>query len=316
MHLHRHLLPRSNASSPLDYRPHPMANNSQALDLEGFYREIHGMTKHMRIMNENHARLILHLTANNSPPPLSVSPRRSYCTSDNESQSHHNLDARIDAINIGASAPVTVYALIKQIELPFTKRLPPRTIDSYGDLSRLFVANFMSYRVRFNQAVLEVKDPSDKIVIMALMEGLCLGPLFGSLSKNVLESLSILQSKADKYIATEELTEAKQRRRGKDDHKRKEANTRRSDYKGEERNKRSDRDSRRTNKRHPRTPPSCLELILPPLNAPIIRCSRRSSMKNSSSGLEKSRLILGRGTRTSIVSSTETTGITQKIASS
>ena len=61
----------------------------------------------------------------------------------------------------------------------------------------------------FNQAVLKVEDPSDKVVIMAMMEGLCPGPLFDSLSKNVLETLSTLQSKADKYIAVEELEEAK-----------------------------------------------------------------------------------------------------------
>ena len=38
-----------------------------------------------------------------------------------------------------------------------------------------------------------------------MMEGLNLGPLFDSLSKNVLETLLILQRKANKYIAEEEL---------------------------------------------------------------------------------------------------------------
>ncbi|GFS42455.1 hypothetical protein Acr_00g0079950 [Actinidia rufa] len=76
------------------------------------------------------------------------------------------------------------------------RKLSPRTIDSFGDLSRLFVANFMSYRnrqknashlftihqketeslkdfvKRFNQAILEVEDPNDKVIIMAMMEGL------------------------------------------------------------------------------------------------------------------------------------------------
>ena len=41
------------------------------------------------------------------------------------------------------------------------------------------------YVKRFNQVVLEVEDPSDKMVIMAMMEGFCLGPLFDSLSKNI-----------------------------------------------------------------------------------------------------------------------------------
>ncbi|GFY92634.1 hypothetical protein Acr_08g0010300 [Actinidia rufa] len=116
------------------------------------------------------------------------------------------------------------------------RKLSLGTIDSFGDLNRLFVANFMSCRNRqknashlftihqketeslkdfgkqFNQAILEVEDPSDKVIIMAMMEGLRPGPLFDSLSKNVPETLSALQSKADKYIAAEELAEAKRRR--------------------------------------------------------------------------------------------------------
>ena len=54
-----------------------------------------------------------------------------------------------------------------------------------------------------------MEDPSDKVVVMAMMEGLCPGPLFDSLSKNIPETISVLQSKADKYITTKELTEAK-----------------------------------------------------------------------------------------------------------
>ncbi|GFS39302.1 hypothetical protein Acr_00g0062150 [Actinidia rufa] len=136
-------------------------------------------------------------------------------------------------------------------------QLSSRTIDSFGDLSRLFVANFMSCRVKqknashlftvhqkdgeslkdyvkqFNQVVLEVEDPSNKVVVTAMMKGLCQGPLFDSLTKNVPKTLSALQSKADKYIAAKELDEAKRRRQGKVDHKRKEPDTRRVDYRDE-----------------------------------------------------------------------------------
>ncbi|GFZ18321.1 hypothetical protein Acr_27g0000600 [Actinidia rufa] len=209
------------------------------------------------------------------------------------SQKIRDLDARLDAINTGTNAPVTVDALLGIYEgktdpmdhldsykslmslqgcsdevmckafsatlkgpaRSWFRKLSPGTIDSFGELSRLFVANFMSCRnrqknashlftvhqketeslkdfvKRFNQAILEVEDPSDKVIIMAMMEGLRPGPLFDSLSKNVPETLSALQSKADKYIAAEELAEAKRRR--------------------------------------PRTPPRRPEFILPPLNAPV-----------------------------------------------
>ena len=47
-------------------------------------------------------------------------------------------------------------------------------------------------RNTFNQAILEVEDPSDKMVIMAMMEGLCPDALFDYLSKNMLETLLVL----------------------------------------------------------------------------------------------------------------------------
>ncbi|XP_057484668.1 uncharacterized protein LOC130771056 [Actinidia eriantha] len=136
-------------------------------------------------------------------------------------------------------------ATLKGSARTWFRKLPLGTIDSFGDLSKLFVANFINCRIRqknashlfivhqkeieslkdyikrFNQAILEVKYPSDKIVIMAMMEGLRPGPLFDSLSKNVSATLSALQSKADKYITAEELAEAKRRRQRRDDHKRK-----------------------------------------------------------------------------------------------
>ena len=71
-----------------------------------------------------------------------------------------------------------------------------------------------------------MKDPSDKVVIMAMMEGYRPGPLFDFLSKKIPETLSALQSKVVKYITAEELVEAKRRRRGRDNHKRKEPDTR------------------------------------------------------------------------------------------
>ena len=71
------------------------------------------------------------------------------------------------------------------------------------------------------------------LVIMVMMEGLCPGALFNSLSKNMSKTLSVLQAKADKYIAAEELEETKSSRRGKEeDYKRKEPDSRRIYYMG------------------------------------------------------------------------------------
>ncbi|GFS41689.1 hypothetical protein Acr_00g0075810 [Actinidia rufa] len=244
------------------------------------------------------------------------------------SQKIRDLDARLDAINTGTNAPITVDALVRQTDPPFTERVlrarisskfklptqlgiyegktdPMDHLDSYKSLMslqgcsdevmckafsttlkgparnrqknafHLFTVHqkesksLKDFVKRFNQAVLEVEDPSDKVIIMAMMEGLRPGPLFDSLSKNVPEILSALQRKADKYIAAEELAEAKRRRRGKDDHKRKEPDTRRANYREETRYKRPDRDPKRSNDRRPRTPPRRPEFTLPPLNAPV-----------------------------------------------
>ena len=68
---------------------------------------------------------------------------------------------------------------------------------------------------------------------MAMMKDLRPSPQFDSLLKNVPETLSALQGKANKYIAAEELAKAKHKRRGKEDQKRKEPDSQRMDYKGD-----------------------------------------------------------------------------------
>ncbi|GFS43699.1 hypothetical protein Acr_00g0086480 [Actinidia rufa] len=104
------------------------------------------------------------------------------------------------------------------------------------------VQGFFYYFEGIDEVVLEVEGASDKVVVLTMMEGLRSRSLFDSLSKNVLETQSALQSKADKYIAVEELAEAKGQRRGKDDHKRKEPDSRRANSKDEVKGKRSDQD--------------------------------------------------------------------------
>ena len=70
MHLRIRLLSKPSTGNPFDNRDHSMANISQALNLEGLHREMHGITEQIRIMNANNARLIQHLTTNNLPPPI------------------------------------------------------------------------------------------------------------------------------------------------------------------------------------------------------------------------------------------------------
>ena len=65
------------------------------------------------------------------------------------------------------------------------------------------------YVKRSNQDVHEIEDFSNKVIIMTMMEGLRPGPLFNFLSKKIPKTLSALQGKANKYIATEELAKAK-----------------------------------------------------------------------------------------------------------
>ncbi|GFZ19568.1 hypothetical protein Acr_28g0002730 [Actinidia rufa] len=125
------------------------------------------------------------------------------------------------------------------------------------------------YIKRFNQVMLEVEGANDKVIVMMMMEGLLPSPLFDSLSRNVPKTQSALQSKADKYIAAEELTTAKRKRRGRDDQKRKELELRQFDYKDKVKSRRTDRDHIRPNDRRPRTPPRQPNLMLPYLNATI-----------------------------------------------
>ena len=45
-----------------------------------------------------------------------------------------------------------------------------------------------------------MENPSDKVVVMAMMEGLRLGPLFNFLSQRVSKTLSALQSNAESTL--------------------------------------------------------------------------------------------------------------------
>ncbi|GFZ10857.1 hypothetical protein Acr_22g0002550 [Actinidia rufa] len=93
----------------------------------------------------------------------------------------------------------------------FARNNPPTTttpVPEDADRSRGFHRSdgesLKDYVRRFNQGVLEVEDSNDKVVIMAMMEGLCTGPLFDFLSKSNLENLSALQSWQSPNVGGEE----------------------------------------------------------------------------------------------------------------
>ncbi|GFZ12712.1 hypothetical protein Acr_23g0010970 [Actinidia rufa] len=131
MHLHSCLLPRQSTSSPLDNRTRPMANTSQASDLDGIHHDMHGIVEQIRIMNEINACLD---TTGNETRRCRKSPRRDdrahRCRDNYTTQKIKDLDAWIDAINTGINALITVDVLIRKTEPLFTKRVMKVKVSS------------------------------------------------------------------------------------------------------------------------------------------------------------------------------------------
>ncbi|GFS37212.1 hypothetical protein Acr_00g0050680 [Actinidia rufa] len=242
MHLRSRNLPRPSVSSPPGNRSHPMANPGQAPDLEGLHREIHDMAEQMRIMNENNGRLMQLFTAAN--PPLPTAPP----VPDIERSSHSNRSGdhsqNISANRVGRERRQAPSLSLREKSSSKSSKTPTRSrrgrSPHRGDHIRTRDKS-TSQKIRDLDARLEPINTGTNAPRQSNNHGndggLRPGPLFDSLSKNVPETLSALQSKADKYIAAEELAEAKRRRRGKDDHKRKESDTRWNDYREETRYK-------------------------------------------------------------------------------
>ncbi|GFZ15875.1 hypothetical protein Acr_25g0002840 [Actinidia rufa] len=222
MHLRNRYSPKPSASSPLDNRARPMANTSQAPDLEGLHREIHGMAEQMR--ETNIPRTIVLAESDIARQVLLFPDVKGVHLCQNPDHLEKLLEWKARKLEeedplVGVIKPgVGICPPLKKSEIWMPTSMPSTRGQAFWqkNASHLFIVHqkeiesLKDYVKRFNQAVLEVKDPSDKVVIMAMMEGLWPGPLFDSLSKNVPETLSALQNKADKYIAVEELAEAKQ----------------------------------------------------------------------------------------------------------
>ncbi|GFS40011.1 hypothetical protein Acr_00g0066200 [Actinidia rufa] len=216
MHLHSHLIPRPSASSPMDNRAHMMAGNNQAPDLEGLH-----LLADQAIVSLKVAKI----QVGRSQPEISDVDHQVCAPDEKEVQSYLSL------------------GLLVELTIRKARRLGEKDGHVAGmtgrqgkNASHLFTVHqkdgesLKDYVKLFNQAVLEIKDASDNVVVMAMMEGLRPSPLFDSISKNVPKTQLALQSKADKYIAVEELAEAKHRKRGRDDNKRKAPDSKQAEY--------------------------------------------------------------------------------------
>ncbi|GFY96746.1 hypothetical protein Acr_11g0010520 [Actinidia rufa] len=159
-------------------------------------------------------------------------------------------------------------ATLKGSARSWFRKLSPGTIDSFGELSRLFVANFMSCRNRQKNAshlftvhqkeTESLKDFDSDLVRCSTPFPKTFLKLYPP-SRAKLTSISPQKSWPRPNAGDEERRSIK----------RKEPDTRRVDYKEETRYKRPDRDPKRSNNRRPRTPPHRPEFNLPPLNAPV-----------------------------------------------
>ncbi|GFY92748.1 hypothetical protein Acr_08g0011440 [Actinidia rufa] len=213
-----------------------MANTSQAPNLEGIiHREMHGIVEQIRIMNEINAHLVQHLATNNPPPPptpnLTVAElsHHSHRLGNQDSQSHHSVGQAHTARSRHRSTSL------------HSKRARSHVMSKYGSSSQT-----QDTAVTVDALIRQTKTPFTERVM----------------------KVGVSSSKANKYIALDELAKAKCRRRGKGNHKKKELYTRRLDYRAEAKSKMSGRDAReRINERRPRTPPRRPDLVLPPLNA-------------------------------------------------
>ncbi|GFY90845.1 hypothetical protein Acr_07g0010420 [Actinidia rufa] len=168
MHLRSRLLSRPSISSSLDNRVHPMANTSQPPDLEGIHLEMYGIVEQIRIMNEINARQVQHLATNSSPPstaPFWKMLIKLAILTDRSTGTHRIAVVLVKDIQPGnregylvGMTKFTRYldevmckvfsTTLKGPARPWFRKLSSRTIDSFGNLSKLFVAYLMGYMVR------------------------------------------------------------------------------------------------------------------------------------------------------------------------
>ncbi|XP_015959688.1 uncharacterized protein LOC107483585 [Arachis duranensis] len=145
--------------------------------------------------------------------------------------SHHLSNFRSRMYLTDASDVTRCKALpttLTNTAIKWVDSLPPRSIASFDDLAKKFLARFLiqkdkikhapnllgikqgdreslrSYMERFNKACLDIQNLSTEAAIMGLINGLREGPFSHSISKKHPTSLNEVQEWAEKYINMEE----------------------------------------------------------------------------------------------------------------
>ncbi|GFZ07040.1 hypothetical protein Acr_18g0012100 [Actinidia rufa] len=255
-----------------------MVNTSQASDLEGIHHEMHGIVEQIKIMNKINARLVRHLATNNLPPPTTLAPEaaewqaRSPVVFESRSSSQNQDTTDEETRRRGRLLRRDKFKLPSQLGVYERKTDPMDHPDSF---------NLMLFQEYSEKVICKAFSATLKGLARSWFKKLTLrtidSPAIRLSPRTSPKIMSTLQSKADKYIAIEELVlaieelvDAKRVRQRREDHKRKKLETQRSDYRDEVKSKRSDKETRRvTNDQRPRTPPRQPNLILLPLNIPI-----------------------------------------------
>ncbi|XP_052111667.1 uncharacterized protein LOC127743051 [Arachis duranensis] len=145
--------------------------------------------------------------------------------------SHHLINFRSRMYLTNASEAVRCKAFpttLTKTSIKWFDSLPPRSIASFDDLAKKFLARFSiqkdkakhaqsllgikqgdrknlrTYMERFNKACLDIQSLQIEAAIMGLINGLREGPFSHSISKKHPTSLNEVQEREEKYINMEE----------------------------------------------------------------------------------------------------------------
>ncbi|GFY92745.1 hypothetical protein Acr_08g0011410 [Actinidia rufa] len=186
MHLRSRCLPRPSASNPLDNRTRPMTNTSQVPDLKGLHRDDDLLPHDLGEKVQNPDRPIKPLKrraekskeedllveiikrlSTRADPPFTERVLRARVSSKFKLPTQLGIyESKMDPVDhLDSYKSLMLFqdysdevmckafsATLKGPARSWFKKLPPGTIDSFDDLSRLFIAYFMSYRIKQKNA--------------------------------------------------------------------------------------------------------------------------------------------------------------------